>query len=228
MFNLRYMVKDVELQKTLINFMKQHYPDSKFDEVEAIEEAEMNIFFIEINDDLMIRKILTLEEKLKKEAIRYEFVFMSRIDAMVFKLLIFKPLYFIRESLLEDDLLSLKKIIDDSLTMMPVITVKSGNAIVRLDIKKILFIESFGHYIVIHTQYGQYKTRDKISSFQSKVKEANFIRTHKSYIVNMAYVDKVYNDYVSLINALDEIPISRNFKKDVMEVFHHKLSKQNN
>lgn len=227
MFNIRYMVTDVELQKTLSNFMQQHYPNSKHDEAKTIEEAEMNIFFIEINDDQMIKKIMMLEEKLKKEAIRYEFVFMSRIDAMVFKLLIYKPLYFIRESLLDDDLLSLKKILDDSLTMMPIITVKSGNAIVRLDIKKILFIESFGHYIVIHTQYGQYKTRDKISSFQSKVKGADFIRTHKSYIVNMTYVDKVFNDYVSLVNALDEIPISRNFKKDVLEGFHHKLSNQN-
>lgn len=220
MLKLTYSIKNIDIKRNVENFMQQHFSVEKDIEDGDEKQPFINLFFIEVNNEQAMKHIAILVEKLKKDAIAYELVFISNVDTMVFKLLVFKPFYFLRESVLEADLQTLKTIIQQNLMMNTIIIVKSGNAMVRLNVDNILFIESFGHYLIIHTSYARYKIRDKISSFHSELKKTSFIRTHKSYIVNLDFVDKIYNDYMTLVGMRDQIPISRKFRKSVIDRFN--------
>ena len=100
-----------------------------------------------------------------------------------------------------------------------VVTFKSGTATIRLNVKNIMFIESFGHYLIIHSTTGQYQVREKLSNIIEQINNPSFIRTHKSYIININFAEKVLSDKLILNNHL-EIPIGRNFKEKVMQGYH--------
>ncbi len=79
---------------------------------------------------------------------------------------------------------------------------------------EILYAESLKDYVQIHTKEKTIITKDKISDFEQKLPE-HFIRTHRSYIVNM---DKItaYTAHDVELGAL-EIPIGVSYKKQLLK-----------
>jgi len=80
---------------------------------------------------------------------------------------------------------------------------------------EILYAESLKDYVQIHTKEKTIVTKDKISDFEQKLPE-HFIRTHRSYIVNM---DKItaYTSHDVELGAL-EIPIGVSYKKQLLKI----------
>lgn len=77
---------------------------------------------------------------------------------------------------------------------------------------EIIYAESLKDYIQIHTKETTIVTKNKISDFEQKLPK-NFLRTHRSYIVNM---DKItaYTAHDVEVGTL-EIPIGVSYKKQV-------------
>lgn len=67
------------------------------------------------------------------------------------------------------------------------IAIKVKSSVYTVKTNDIIFIESYGNSIIIHLENKTLKTRSTISGFLKKL-PFNFIRIHKSYIVNMNYV----------------------------------------
>lgn len=88
----------------------------------------------------------------------------------------------------------------------------------KLNIKNIIFIESYGHYLIIHSTTGNYKIRERISKIVERIKCPLLIRVHKSYIINTSFVEKALCDKLILKSDI-EIPIGRCFKEDVIKGF---------
>ncbi|MDG2450796.1 MAG: LytTR family DNA-binding domain-containing protein [Saprospiraceae bacterium] len=88
---------------------------------------------------------------------------------------------------------------------------KRTNYPVQLD--SILFIESLSDYIQITLKNDRLITKERISKFKNKL-PSNFIRIHRSFIINGDYV-KSYNKEIISIDDFD-LPISRSYRKDVI------------
>lgn len=86
-----------------------------------------------------------------------------------------------------------------------VITCEGGT--VKLYEADILYVESFLHYIAIHTKEKEYKIKENISSFEKKLSE-DFFRIHRSYLVSLKYVIKISRSLVTLEGNL-ELPLAR-------------------
>ena len=87
------------------------------------------------------------------------------------------------------------------------LTFFSQGSLVSLDIRKIMYIESRNHITVIHTASGAYQTREKLSDFMPRLADA-FIQCHKSYAVNMNWIQRM-DPGLLLLQSGAEIPISR-------------------
>lgn len=61
--------------------------------------------------------------------------------------------------------------------------------------------------------------RATIKDCEIKFEKYDFIRIHKSYIVNLRYVDFIdkSNDDIALKSIKKKLPLSRNLKKEVIE-----------
>lgn len=82
----------------------------------------------------------------------------------------------------------------------------------RIPVNSIMYAESFAHYIVLVTAEGQYQVRENIGVLAEKLGE-NFVRPHRSYLVNLRHVHSISKTEVLLDNG-SAIPLSRyNYQK---------------
>lgn len=76
----------------------------------------------------------------------------------------------------------------------------------------------FSPYIDIYTTSDKITIRKKISDMEQMLPKENFIRCHRSYLVNIKYIKVVNKDAITLENGI-KIPISRGKYEEVNEAF---------
>ena len=93
--------------------------------------------------------------------------------------------------------------------------IKSGTKIFKINISDILFLEKEGNYFNIHMLNNK-KILIRMNFFDlfRYLPSSNFIRIHKSYIINLKHLDTVEGQNV-LINSRN-IPIGAAYKQELM------------
>lgn len=89
----------------------------------------------------------------------------------------------------------------------PSIIIHYDGEIVKIYEKKILYLESFSHYITIYTKDKEYKIKANISTFAQELSE-DFYQTHRSYLVSLKHIMRISRDSVTLDNAV-QVPLAR-------------------
>lgn len=91
----------------------------------------------------------------------------------------------------------------------------------RIQLTDITYIEASGDYITIHLQN---KTRlmclQTLSQMLERLDGSDFVRVHRSYIVNLARVDTVEKDH--LIIAEQDITISKGYRQEFLNLIGKK------
>ena len=100
------------------------------------------------------------------------------------------------------------------------IFVRSDRKMIKINFCDINYIESLSDYIKIHLTDKTIITRETISNIEVMLPQKDFIRTHRSFIVSLACIESFTNEYVD-INT-NEIPISRSYKKEVLQRLQNK------
>jgi DNA-binding LytR/AlgR family response regulator len=91
------------------------------------------------------------------------------------------------------------------------IFVSSGSKNIKIIFDHILFVESLKDYITIHLENGKsHHLKQNISAFE-KVLDSNFVRIHRSYIIQAKKLTAYSKNEVE-INAI-EIPIGSSYKE---------------
>lgn len=93
------------------------------------------------------------------------------------------------------------------------ITVKNGQKVEIIPIEKITFLEAEGDYVKIHTTEGRFLKEQTMKSFENALSPQQFVRIHRSYIVNVNYIAQIelyekQNQLVKLKNGV-QLKISR-------------------
>jgi DNA-binding LytR/AlgR family response regulator len=97
---------------------------------------------------------------------------------------------------------------------------KVDKKMVKTKIADILYIESIKDYVKVRTGEKEIITQQKISYLDESLPRTQFLRVHRSFIVNLDRIDAYTATDVEIGNF--KVPIGRNYKNDVMKV----LSKQ--
>ena len=98
---------------------------------------------------------------------------------------------------------------------------KEDNASVRKNANDIIYveIEPIGHRKTkIVTEEKTYISSNKIVFWEEHLISSLFVKTHKSYIINMEYITKYENNTLQLDGKYN-IPISRNYQSSVHKAF---------
>lgn len=78
----------------------------------------------------------------------------------------------------------------------------------------ILFIEGSGNYVKIHAQNDKLlMVLDKLTELQAKLPQKQFLRVHKSFIVNVLHIQKIAGNMIMIKDKT--IPISATFKQNL-------------
>ncbi len=107
---------------------------------------------------------------------------------------------------------------ENNTTYAPItrIFVKAKDQIAILPVQEVEWIESAGDYVYIHTKEQKHLVRDTLASFESKLNPSQFVRIHRSTIVNIEKVRSFRpnesGDYdVFLLNG-QQLKLSRNYR----------------
>jgi DNA-binding LytR/AlgR family response regulator len=93
------------------------------------------------------------------------------------------------------------------------IYIKDGNQNIKLHFENILYLMAFGNFVKIFTENKTYLSSHTMKNMEQVLPENQFIRVHKSYIVNKAKIDKTEGNLVYI--SQEKIPIGNNYKLQV-------------
>lgn len=156
-----------------------------------------------------MKDVQEVEEMYKDNA---EFIFLIENGEYMFELLEYNPVAFMRLSYIEEDMKKIIRILQyKNKGMGLILDFKSGYQNIRIDSENIEYIESYGHYLLIHTSSSVFKVREKISDVLEKLEPLGFIRVHKSYIINKAYIKAKKTNEINMNQGVS-IPIGNKYK----------------
>lgn len=84
---------------------------------------------------------------------------------------------------------------------------------IRLNLSDIRYVQSIKDYIKIYTDTGSHMVRESISHFHQRLNE-DFIRVHRSYIVNQRHITACTKHDIEVAEA--EIPMSEQYRQEVL------------
>jgi two-component system LytT family response regulator len=91
------------------------------------------------------------------------------------------------------------------------IHIKADRKIFPLQITDITHIESLDNYVKIYLKDRWLVTHENISSLEKRLPPTEFVRIHRSYLVNASHVKSVSSESVFLANT--ELPFGRAYKQ---------------
>lgn len=97
--------------------------------------------------------------------------------------------------------------------------VTKNNKLILIDMSHIQYIQSTNNVITVYTTDGLYDSNYSLKELEDRLNKMKFIRIHKSYIVNLDFIDEIipwfnYTYKIKVKGIEDcEIPVSRNYMK---------------
>jgi two-component system, LytTR family, response regulator len=93
------------------------------------------------------------------------------------------------------------------------VVVKIGSKIKIIPVEEVLYLEAADDYVKIHTKEGSYLKNKTMTHFESILDVQQFVRTHRSYIVNIHQVTRIdpyeKENYLALLKSGAKVPVSK-------------------
>jgi two-component system, LytTR family, response regulator LytT len=94
--------------------------------------------------------------------------------------------------------------------------IKKDHLLVKIRFEELMWIKAEGNYIELHCQNKKYLTRSTLKDFLAKLPQNQFFQIHKSYAVNLKYIDAI--EYSSIIIGKENIPLSRTYLDNLKNI----------
>ena len=102
----------------------------------------------------------------------------------------------------------------DEVTVPSFIMVKSNKRLYKVAHADILYIQSMGDFVKIHTPEKVYISSDTLKNIETQLPQKLFLRTHKSYIISLESVK--YLDGNQVIIGKETLPIGFTYKEALL------------
>jgi two-component system LytT family response regulator len=99
------------------------------------------------------------------------------------------------------------------------LAVKVEGRVHLLPYRQIIWVEAYDYYVKIHVKERFYLVRDSMKNMERNLPADQFVRIHKSSIVNLAQIAPIENknaDEVQLISG-EQLKVSRNYRENFKE-----------
>ena len=94
---------------------------------------------------------------------------------------------------------------------------KSSDAVTKIPVSQILYLEKEKNYIIFHTERGEFRERGSMAEMEEKLAGAGFSKCIAGCLVNLRHVLKMEKDLVWVGNT--SLPVSRAQKKQFAKEF---------
>jgi two-component system LytT family response regulator len=95
--------------------------------------------------------------------------------------------------------------------------VKKRDRTILVAVRDVDWIEAEGKYVRLHVKEQSYLVRDAIAAVEERLDGKQFVRIHRSTIVNLRRVTEIRDDSLVILNDGTELTMSRRFRSRVRE-----------
>jgi len=176
-------------------------------EVRAFPSAESFLFAYEEDSaydilllDVKMKDIsgIELAKRIRADKSRAEIIFLTSHFEFAGEGYEVDALHYLVKPVSEEKLMTVLSKAAERLAAEPLsVVITCEGETVKLYEKDILYVESFLHYIDIHTREREYRIKESISAFGDRLSE-DFFRTHRSYLVSLKAVTRISRTSVTL------------------------------
>ena len=94
------------------------------------------------------------------------------------------------------------------------LVVKTGKKIYRIKHNEILYFESAGDYVKVHTAQKVHVVNETLKQFVSSLPTKDFLRIHRSFIISISKIDYLEGNQVYI--SKQPIPIGNSYKEGLV------------
>lgn len=106
-----------------------------------------------------------------------------------------------------------------------ILAIKDAGEVSRVPVKDILWIDAAGDYMCVHTLENTHILRKTMKELEAMLDPNQFIRSHRSTIVNKNYIQKfcsqLNGEYYLIMSTGKELKVSRSYKEKVKFAVHN-------
>jgi DNA-binding LytR/AlgR family response regulator len=102
--------------------------------------------------------------------------------------------------------------------------IKCNGKIEKIMMAEVIYIEAMANYVIIYTKQKKYITYLTFSGIEEQLPSELFIRIHKSFLVAISAIQTI--DGNEVITSLMRLPLSKNFRNEVMSRIEPRLMKR--
>lgn len=151
---------------------------------------------------------LDLARRIRRDGSPSEIIFVTSHFEFIGEGYEVDALHYLVKPVSEEKLMSvLSRAADRLAAQPPSLVITCGGETVKLRERDILYVESFLHYISIHTEEKEYKIKENISSFGDRLSD-DFFRIHRSYLASLKHITKISRTSVSIEGKIN-LPLAR-------------------
>lgn len=193
------------LQNERVDFHIDTYADA-----ETLSKAHMECRYDVLFLDICMPKTsgFELAESVRSLSQKTSIVFVTANDNLVFESMQYQPFYFIRKNNTDTMKAEIAQTVKKLLKRMRQYTVLELQSAIEgavcVTASEIIYVESRGHYLYYVLTTGKLVTvRGQISEAEAMLRQYDFLRIHKSYIVNMNHILTVEKTNSELVLSRD-------------------------
>lgn len=190
---------------------------------EVSNTQNIDIFFLDINmpdiSGLSLAKSINQKSKIIFTTAYREYAVdgfdLQAVDYLLKPISFDRFLQAINKLFHQNSKVSLEISSEENLVKNDFIFVRSDRKMLKINFDELLYVESLSDYIKLHLKDKVITTRETISNIETKLPAKNFLRIHRSFIVNLKKATSYTNEFVEI--GKNAIPISRTYKENVLK-----------
>ena len=134
----------------------------------------------------------------KNQGRRPDFIFVTAHENAVYDIFGYGAIGFVRKSQLEADLEKMIAVALQKWRRNFIYEIESRGENLCFSTQNTVYVEVFSHKLLIHCTDGVYTVWGSLDELEKKLSEADFIRTHRSFLVNPQYIRGISDKSVTV------------------------------
>ncbi len=220
------IASDIEMTLNGLGYNVIGIEDNAIDAINAIKDLTPDLILLDINLEGDEDGVMLAEDINAKIGIPFVFLTSNADKLTINRVKRTNPAGFIVKPFSEKDLQSNIEIAlfthkkqKKSTEQAKDFFVKEGNSLVKIKVKDLLFAQADDNYTRLFTSQKMHLISSTLKKVSELLEQDSFVRIHRSYIININYIDKIQDGNV--IIGKYSLPIGRSYN----DVFFDKISK---
>lgn len=205
---------------SVTDYAFHHFRDG-FEVLQAYEQPGLHLDLLFLEIALPRVNGLVVAAALRKKRVPVDLVFITELKQHVYEGYVYHAYDFlVKPASAKTVGKMMQRYIEERLSQhSKFLNVYVQGSIQSISLAHVLYFESRKRKIAAVMESSELEFYLTMDELDERLSDADFIRCHRSYFVNVRYISQVQSSQI-LLNSGAQIPVSRSFLKQIREYFH--------